>query len=671
MAAARTRTLCRASTRCARWERSPLRCPTSVTHDTRKLEISLDETGQTGSFELQGQLPDLAARDLVADALDGHECIEQLERGRTSTVPGSEKKSYTLSGTIACPGAAKEQTQGRLVRRRPLTMNWLDGIRESWDKLSDRERRMLSIMGGVALAMLAFVVVWTTTSALAEVEEERDAIRGVLSDIDRAGAVLAKRQAERQAIEQRFLVKAPALAAYVEAKAKEEGLEVRQVVEDPEKVSGGYRRQAVRVSFAGVSLRPIMPPLGEHRRRAFSHRRRTHRDRALFAGRQLQGRPGCGLVRGRGQEERNPKPSSTKPAAKRTMNRAKWLTLAGYNGFFWLWFWLFCYWTFPYDRVASFLSDKVAESGAGYNLEIGELSPHWLTGVTLDDVVVRKQKTEPNLPRASARPAPRASLRMMASLKIKEAHARFGLFSLLFGGKSLTFDADLEQGAVEEPTTKTANRSTSTPRSPRSTSASWACWSPWFRCQPRARCRGLRPDPRQGADQEQRYREDRDQRPDLGRWGREAQDGLDGRPDHRSGQRGRRHHGARRQGGRRKGEEAERQRYRHRSRRQWRGALRGPGQSLTARYRAADPLHGRLQEQEFGRTKAMFSLLDTNNSSQIRAAKTPDGGLAYRLSGAMASVRAIPAGRAAGRKAALRPQPCPPSCPRSAADDDE
>ncbi len=81
--------------------------PLTVTHDTRKLEISLDETGQTGSFELQGQLPDLTARDQVADALDGHECIEQLERGKTSTVPGQERKSYTLSGTIACPGAAK------------------------------------------------------------------------------------------------------------------------------------------------------------------------------------------------------------------------------------------------------------------------------------------------------------------------------------------------------------------------------------------------------------------------------------------------------------------------------------------------------------------------------------------------------------------------------------
>src|SRR6476646_1819317 len=137
-------------------------------------------------------------------------------------------------------------------------MAWLDGLRESWDKLSDRERKMLSIMASVVVAMIAFVVVWTTTTSLAEVQEERDAIRTVLADIDRAGAILDKREAERRAVEERYKNKAPPLAAHVEGKAKEEGLEVRQVVEDPEKVTGGYRRQSVRVSFSGVPLRPIM-----------------------------------------------------------------------------------------------------------------------------------------------------------------------------------------------------------------------------------------------------------------------------------------------------------------------------------------------------------------------------------------------------------------------------
>jgi general secretion pathway protein M len=136
--------------------------------------------------------------------------------------------------------------------------SFFDALRDYWEKLSDRERKMLSAMGGVLLTVIVFVTIWTTTSAVAEVEEEREGIRRVLADIDRAGDLLAKRHAERLAIEARYQLKAPALAAYIERKAKEQGLEVRQVSEEPEKVINGYRRQSVRVSLSGVSLRPIM-----------------------------------------------------------------------------------------------------------------------------------------------------------------------------------------------------------------------------------------------------------------------------------------------------------------------------------------------------------------------------------------------------------------------------
>lgn len=136
--------------------------------------------------------------------------------------------------------------------------SFIDSIRDYWEKLSDRERRLLSIMGGSVVALLVFAVVWVTSSAVAEVKDERDAIRSVLADIDRAGDLLAKRQAERRAMELRYQTKAPALAAFIESKAKEQGLEVGPTLEEPEKTINGYRRQSVRVTFSGVSLRPFM-----------------------------------------------------------------------------------------------------------------------------------------------------------------------------------------------------------------------------------------------------------------------------------------------------------------------------------------------------------------------------------------------------------------------------
>jgi general secretion pathway protein L len=90
--------------------------PESVKHDTRELEIELDETGQTGKVHLEGLLADLAARDQVATAIEAHECIDELERGKTSTVPGEDRKKYTLDGMIACPGAAPAKKGDKTAR---------------------------------------------------------------------------------------------------------------------------------------------------------------------------------------------------------------------------------------------------------------------------------------------------------------------------------------------------------------------------------------------------------------------------------------------------------------------------------------------------------------------------------------------------------------------------
>jgi general secretion pathway protein L len=85
--------------------------PSSTLHDTRKLEISIDETGQSGKFEIQGQIPDLAARDAVAEALEAHECIAQIERGKSSPVPGQDRKNYVLEGALGCGGSPKKKAQ--------------------------------------------------------------------------------------------------------------------------------------------------------------------------------------------------------------------------------------------------------------------------------------------------------------------------------------------------------------------------------------------------------------------------------------------------------------------------------------------------------------------------------------------------------------------------------
>jgi type II secretion system protein N len=125
------------------------------------------------------------------------------------------------------------------------------------------------------------------------------------------------------------------------------------------------------------------------------------------------------------------------------MTRQKWLLLAGYNTFFWLCFWLFAYWSFPYQRLAAFITDKVNESGSGYTLEIGGLSPYWLSGVELEQVQVRKTAAEQLAAPEGEKPKP------AQAIHIESAQARIGLFSLLTGTRSVNFWAELGSGSIE------------------------------------------------------------------------------------------------------------------------------------------------------------------------------------------------------------------------------
>jgi type II secretion system protein N len=125
------------------------------------------------------------------------------------------------------------------------------------------------------------------------------------------------------------------------------------------------------------------------------------------------------------------------------INREKALLFTGYSAFFVLCFFVFAYWTFPYDRLAAFLTDKVAQSGMGYTIEVGELSPYWFTGVELENVKLRKQGNEEAPPPEPGKPP------VDNAFHIKEARVRMGIFALLLGNRSVSFDAELEQGEID------------------------------------------------------------------------------------------------------------------------------------------------------------------------------------------------------------------------------
>ncbi len=95
--------------------------PTEITHNTRRLEIEIDDEARDGHFELQGTVASIAERDTIAAQLESHECFHDISRGPTSPGPGGEGLNYRLEVDIRCPGAPEPPTNNRSKNRRSGT----------------------------------------------------------------------------------------------------------------------------------------------------------------------------------------------------------------------------------------------------------------------------------------------------------------------------------------------------------------------------------------------------------------------------------------------------------------------------------------------------------------------------------------------------------------------
>jgi len=110
----------------------------------------------------------------------------------------------------------------------------------------------------------------------------------------------------------------------------------------------------------------------------------------------------------------------------------KVLRWAGYPVFFMFCFVVFAYWTFPYERLRDRLVEEAGERG--YGLEIIDLSPSRLSGVTLEGVRLV-------LPAKGDEPA--------VDVVFDELTVRASILSALSDNKSFSFDAELAGGNAQ------------------------------------------------------------------------------------------------------------------------------------------------------------------------------------------------------------------------------
>jgi hypothetical protein len=139
----------------------------------------------------------------------------------------------------------------------------LDNVRNWADALSDRERRLLSIMALVFMAIVVVLPMYVAISSISSIETENAELSQVLQDIRRSEPRLRQQKAERIAIQRLYNRKAPSLGGFLEERAQQYGVTGLGITDQPKLDMGEYSRRSVRVSFPVVELRPLIEMLAD------------------------------------------------------------------------------------------------------------------------------------------------------------------------------------------------------------------------------------------------------------------------------------------------------------------------------------------------------------------------------------------------------------------------
>ncbi len=131
-------------------------------------------------------------------------------------------------------------------------------LQGAFENLNDRERKLVMALGLVLVMIVVVLPLYLVTSSISGIEEENEQIATVLREINRARGTLAQREAEREAAAARYREAAPPLGSFLEARAAEQELTIREVNDQPDKTLGGFQRRNVRATLPGVGLRPVI-----------------------------------------------------------------------------------------------------------------------------------------------------------------------------------------------------------------------------------------------------------------------------------------------------------------------------------------------------------------------------------------------------------------------------
>lgn len=132
----------------------------------------------------------------------------------------------------------------------------VDNLRDRWDRITPRERRLVMALAGSAVLLILWWVATTISSGLDQIETKNDKTRKVLSSLHdfrvrRAlGAVPDKPQVK--------VGETPVeLESYLEKIAKDVGITIPSYNPRPESSKGGFTEVATRFDVRGLTIQQL------------------------------------------------------------------------------------------------------------------------------------------------------------------------------------------------------------------------------------------------------------------------------------------------------------------------------------------------------------------------------------------------------------------------------
>lgn len=133
---------------------------------------------------------------------------------------------------------------------------FVENLRAFFENLTDRERRLLAILGGTLGLAVVVLPAWLLVQGNREVSSENAAIRELIQRIDSGHGKLVERRAEQLARTERLQRTPPPLASYIETQARKAGYQrPLEVKDEPDKRQGKYLRKHTRGTLTSVDLR--------------------------------------------------------------------------------------------------------------------------------------------------------------------------------------------------------------------------------------------------------------------------------------------------------------------------------------------------------------------------------------------------------------------------------